>query len=239
MVAVADLSPATLPRDALIEASLPWVDLTMRRMWCGDPVRTAWEDVHEAGVIGLIRAVDQWDPSRGNSTFQTHLICSIRRAILDFLRAEGPVPRRLRERLSAAEISSGTRSQEYLRLEAEAQKYLTLLESEMNPCDPVNSDEPEWLEDPWGHTDEGQEPLGAVLAIEQAGALAAAIRTLPRRERAVVQRYYYRGQTLREIGRGFRPRASERMVSQYRRHGIALLKERLNGSAELFLGAGR
>ena len=50
------------------------------------------DDLVSAGVVGLIKAVDQFDPDR-NVKFETYAIALIRGAILEMLRKEDWVPR--------------------------------------------------------------------------------------------------------------------------------------------------
>lgn len=60
--------------------------------------------VVNAGTIGLIQAVDRFQPSRGLrfGTYAKHRICG---AMLDFLRGEDPLSRTDRRRVRAAETS--------------------------------------------------------------------------------------------------------------------------------------
>src|SRR5437764_15037464 len=58
------------------------------------------EDLIGAGVIGLVKSVDQFDPTR-DVKFETYAIALIRGAILEMLRDEDWVPRSIREKLKA------------------------------------------------------------------------------------------------------------------------------------------
>jgi len=61
-------------RDAIVEQMLPLVRSVARRFAGKEPV----EDLESEGVVGLIRAVDQFSPERGAqfSTYATHVIVS-------------------------------------------------------------------------------------------------------------------------------------------------------------------
>src|SRR2546421_12032780 len=60
------------------------------------------DDLVSAGVVGLIKAVDQFDTNR-QVKFETYAIALIRGAILEMLREEDWVPRSVRERVKMLE----------------------------------------------------------------------------------------------------------------------------------------
>ncbi len=76
------------------------IDIARRLRDCVPPSVTL-EDLVSAGTIGLIQAVDRFDPALGFkfATFAKH---RIRGAMLDFLRGEDPLSRAERQRVSAA-----------------------------------------------------------------------------------------------------------------------------------------
>src|ERR1700730_7308114 len=76
------------------------VKITAGRLVTSLPGGLDREDLIGAGVIGLIKSVDQFDPSR-DVKFETYAIALIRGAILEMLRDEDWVPRSIREKLKA------------------------------------------------------------------------------------------------------------------------------------------
>src|SRR5580698_684553 len=76
------------------------VKITAGRLVTSLPGGLDREDLVGAGVIGLVKSVDQYDPSR-DVKFETYAIALIRGAILEMLRDEDWVPRSIRERLKA------------------------------------------------------------------------------------------------------------------------------------------
>src|ERR1017187_9037439 len=74
------------------------VKITAGRLVTSLPGGLDREDLIGAGVIGLIKSVDQFDPSR-DVKFETYAIALIRGAILEMLRDEDWVPRSIREKL--------------------------------------------------------------------------------------------------------------------------------------------
>src|SRR5579863_3438769 len=61
------------------------------------PANIELDDLISSGVIGLMDAIDKWDPTRDNK-FKTYAEFRIRGAILDELRAQDWVPRSVRDK---------------------------------------------------------------------------------------------------------------------------------------------
>ena len=74
-------------RDALITHYGYLVKITAGRIASGVPRCLEHDDILSAGVIGLIRAVDHFDPGRCMK-FETYAIALIRGAILELMRGE-------------------------------------------------------------------------------------------------------------------------------------------------------
>ncbi len=81
-------------REALILSHLPQVELLARRQHRKWPA-IELDDLISAGTIGLIQAVDRYDPSR-NLKLKTLAEHRIRGALLDYLRQLDPLPRAVR-----------------------------------------------------------------------------------------------------------------------------------------------
>lgn len=79
-------------RESLIKAMLPLVNHIVHRMAIYLPPHLSHEDLISAGVIGLIDAVDRFDPQRGTS-LKSYCALRIRGAVLDELRRLDWVPR--------------------------------------------------------------------------------------------------------------------------------------------------
>src|SRR5580658_1341611 len=76
---------ATEERERLILEHLPQVRLIARRIRDRLPENVSVEDLVSAGIVGLIAAVDQYDPAH-NVKLKTYAEHKIRGAILDSLR---------------------------------------------------------------------------------------------------------------------------------------------------------
>jgi RNA polymerase sigma factor FliA len=81
-------------REELILAHMPQVELLARRLHRRCP-QVELDDLISAGTIGLIQAVDRFDPSR-NLKLKTLAEHRIRGALLDYLRQIDPLPRSVR-----------------------------------------------------------------------------------------------------------------------------------------------
>ena len=85
----------TIARDAMILAHLSQVELLARRLHRRCP-QVELDDLIQAGTIGLIQAIDKFDPSR-NLKVKTLAEHRIRGAMLDYLRQIDPLPRSVRQ----------------------------------------------------------------------------------------------------------------------------------------------
>ncbi len=84
-------------RAKLLKEYLPLVRNVAGRMAIGFPRSVELQDLINTGVIGLVEAFGNFDPSRG-AKFETYAVPRIRGAILDELRALDWVPRSTRAR---------------------------------------------------------------------------------------------------------------------------------------------
>ncbi len=82
-------------RDQLILDHLPQVELLARKLHRRCP-QVELDDLISAGTIGLIGAVDRFDPAR-NCKLKTLAEHRIRGAMLDYLRQLDPLPRAVRQ----------------------------------------------------------------------------------------------------------------------------------------------
>ncbi len=89
-------------RDRLIEHFAYLVKITAGRVISNMPPSLERDDLVSAGIVGLIKAVDQFDTTR-QVKFETYAIALIRGAILEMLREDDWVPRSTRERVKLLE----------------------------------------------------------------------------------------------------------------------------------------
>jgi RNA polymerase sigma factor for flagellar operon FliA len=174
------------------------------------------EDLVGSGVIGLIKSVDQFDPTR-DVKFETYAIALIRGAILEMLRDEDWVPRSIREKLRALDKAQLALETQFGRppSDRELSENLNMSEMEvselkvrMGRTNVYSLDDIVGGGDSDDHThfvemlvDESASPSGEVEGREIRRLLASGIDKLPERERMVVSLYYFEGLTFKEIGK--------------------------------------
>jgi len=89
-------------RDQIINHYAYLVKITAGRVVTSLPPNLERDDLVSAGLMGLIKAVDQFDVTR-QVKFETYAIALIRGAILEMLREEDWVPRSVRDNVKALE----------------------------------------------------------------------------------------------------------------------------------------
>lgn len=202
-------------RDRLITRYAYLVKITAGRVVTSLPPNVDREDLISAGVIGLIKAVDQFDRER-KVKFETYAIALVRGAILEMLREEDWVPRSVRERVKLLERT-------YLHLEGALGRPAT--DEEVSQELGVDLDAYHSMLTDAGRaallslddivlTSEGNEKihLGDVVQDQKTNTVADVevkamkntlgdcIERLPEREKLVISLYYYEGLTFKEIG---------------------------------------
>jgi RNA polymerase sigma factor for flagellar operon FliA len=201
-------------RDRLIVHYAPLVKFVAGRVGSGLPHHVEQADLASYGIIGLIGAIDRFDPARGFK-FETYAIARIKGAILDELRAIDWVPRTVRSKGRALEQAFASLEAKLHRAptDAELAEHLEWSDDELQTTMQQLSftglvaldqllggerESPTTLGDTIPDDDPG--PLAAYEVTELRARLADAVRGLPEREKIVVGLYYYEGLTLAEIG---------------------------------------
>jgi RNA polymerase sigma factor for flagellar operon FliA len=98
------LTETRTAREASILENVSHVHALAKRLQRRVPPCVTFDDLVGAGTIGLIQAVDRFQPSR-DLKFGTYARHRIRGAMLDFLRDEDPVSRTARRRIRVADAS--------------------------------------------------------------------------------------------------------------------------------------
>src|SRR6202008_1851776 len=101
-------------RERLILEHLPQVRLIARRIQERLPENISLEDLISTGVIGLISAIDNFDPSH-NVKLKTYAEYKIRGAILDSLRGLDWAPRQKRRKAKQIEAAIASAEQKLQR----------------------------------------------------------------------------------------------------------------------------
>ncbi len=199
-------------REELVLQHLPQVRLIAKRIHDRLPSYVAVDDLISAGVVGLIGAIDNFDPDF-NVQLNTYAERRIRGAIMDSLREMDWAPRETRkksrligEAIHRAKQRLGREPlEEEIAAElaiapAEYQKWLSEVQSaelerlEFVPGDGNGVDLLNFISD-----DEENRPSHIVERSELERVLARAIDRIPKTERTVLTLYYYEELNLREI----------------------------------------
>lgn len=234
-------------RDRLIQHFSYLVKITAGRVISNLPPSMERDDLVSAGVLGLIKAVDQFD-TRRQVKFETYAIALIRGAILEMLREDDWVPRSIRERVKmldrtylAMEVRLGrpaTRQEVADELKLPIEEFERILvetgrtsllsledilingegNEKISLCDVLQ--------------DENAVPSAEVEMHERKRMLGKAIDRLPQRERLVISLYYFEGLTFKEIGKVLE--ISESRVYQLHTQAVVRLNGYLSPDTELF-----
>ena len=203
-------------REKLVLQSVPLVHYLLGRMGITQERGSDYEDLAHQGLMGLIEAVDHFDP-KYNAKFSTYASLRIRGKIMDYLRTTDWMPRAARKRSRMIQKSITTLWSENFRepTEGEIAEHLgTNLEDVhqgladtnrvlvsldmMLEGDQGESDVP--LHEKYG--DEHQEnPLDILEEKDMANEMMNAIRELDEREQLVLSLYYNDELTFKEIGK--------------------------------------
>ena len=97
-------------RDRLILTYAPLVKYVAGRLGSGLPAHVDENDLVSYGLLGLIGAIERFDPDR-EIKFETYAIARIKGAIIDELRALDWVPRSVRSSCSSRSPSRGSQQQ--------------------------------------------------------------------------------------------------------------------------------
>src|SRR6476620_6057560 len=89
-------------KDKLILEYAPLIKFIAQKIAVRLPSNIELDDLISSGVIGLMDAIEKYDPTRDNK-FKTYAEFRIRGAILDELRAQDWVPRSVREKAKMLE----------------------------------------------------------------------------------------------------------------------------------------
>jgi RNA polymerase sigma factor for flagellar operon FliA len=232
-------------RDRLILTYAPLVKYVAGRLGSGLPAHVEEGDLVSYGLLGLIGAIERFDPER-DIKFETYAIARIKGSIIDELRSMDWVPRSVRARARDIERAIADLESRLTRAptDEEIAAKLGITEEEFQDslleisrssiaaldelwASPGSSGDAvaliDTIEDPTA-----AEPQSAMAHTELREALGEAISRLPEREKLVVTLYYYEELTLREIGEVLG--VTESRVSQLHTKAILRLKARLSSS---------
>lgn len=210
--------PTQALRDKLIEQYAPLAKYVVDRLNLQPSGGISYDDLISQAVVGLIEAIDRYDPSRGVK-FNTYAYYRIRGSVMDMLRELDWMPRSLRSKSNdivnviarlEGELGRAPTDEEVASaLGMSPEQFDDLVQevggqSQLSLDDTVDGDSSDG---------DGSVPVGDLIADEitispaqyiededQRRVLAEAIMGLPKNEQLVISLYYTDGLTLKEIG---------------------------------------
>ncbi|MFH1679700.1 MAG: FliA/WhiG family RNA polymerase sigma factor [Candidatus Eisenbacteria bacterium] len=238
-------------RDRLILEYMPLVKYVAGRLAVGLPSSVQIDDLIGSGTLGLMTAVERYDPGRDNK-FSTFAIARIRGAMLDELRAMDWVPRSVRRKARQLEEAHAriegvqgraARDDEIANeMSIDLREYFQLLEdvrgatllSLNEHCSGGDEDSTseicETVQDK-----SCIDPIAVLEVQKMRKVIDESLDHLPDRERLVLILYYYEEMTLKEIGSILG--VSESRVSQIHTKAILRLRARLRQDTEILEAA--
>lgn len=214
-------------RNRLVVQYSPLVKYVAGRMRSRLPHTVDQDDLVSDGVIGLMDAIERFDPGRGLS-FQTFAVPRIRGAIIDGLRAMDFVPRSVRDKVRIVQQAQHALEERLGRLpdDEEVARELGVGVQQVRELTRQTSSAHANLDD-FDLADE-LDSAAAETAVEKGDANASLMRVieeLSERDQVVIALYYFEGLTLAEIGRVLG--VSESRVSQVHSRATAVLRTKL------------
>jgi RNA polymerase sigma factor for flagellar operon FliA len=229
-------------RERLVIAYSPLVKYVAGRMASGLPAHVEESDLISYGLVGLISAIQRFEPER-DIKFETYAITRIKGAIIDELRSLDWVPRSVRARAREIERTNSKLEHRLQRAptdeEMAAELQLTV-DDFQDALLQISNSSVAALDELWTVSDASGDQVSLLDTLQDPDALdpalvmdatdlkdrvSDAIARLPEREKLVVALYYYENLTLREIGEVLG--VTESRVSQLHTKAVLRLRSRL------------
>ena len=233
-----ELTPAQ--KDQLIIEYAPLIKFIAQKISLRLPSNIELDDLISSGVIGLMDAIEKYDPSRNNK-FKTYAEFRIRGSILDELRAQDWIPRSIRDKSKMldrtivemeSEMGRHPTTRELAdRLGLTIDGFFGLL-NQVRPVSILSIDDATTF----SNIDkksifnllkscEINNPLNQLSLKSVKNVVTKSIEDLSERQRIVLSLYYYEDLNLKEIGQILR--ITESRVSQLHAQAIVRLRAKL------------
>jgi RNA polymerase sigma factor FliA len=222
--------PSLELRNRLVLQYSPLVKYVAGRLRARLPESVEYADLVSDGILGLMEAIDRFDPGRGLA-FQTFAVPRIRGAMVDALRGLDWVPRSVRDKVRKVEQAQQSLEARLGRIpddpEIAAELGITVsalreLYAKVAFTSVASVEDLELADDLSAAATQEVED-------EQAkAALLKVVRELPERDQVIIALYYFEGFTLAEIGQVLG--VTESRVSQLHSRATLVLRSRLAGS---------
>jgi RNA polymerase sigma factor for flagellar operon FliA len=228
-------------RNELVENYLGLVKVTAERIHTKLPAQVDLDELKQAGVFGLMDAINHFDPARG-VRFEAYAKQRIHGAILDELRALDFAPRLVRSHASQINQTARALELEFGRpaspkeisdkLDITVEEYdLWVRETQLASMTSLDKsanehDQSAGKDMTRGELLEDQRTASPLTTLEKKEIISLATRGLSRKEKLIVVLYYIEELTMKEIGLVLE--LSESRVCQIHNRIIAQLKRQLD-----------
>jgi RNA polymerase sigma factor for flagellar operon FliA len=213
-------------RNRLVLQYAPLVKYVAGRLRTRMPESVEQDDLVSDGVLGLMDAIERFEPHRGLS-FQTFAVPRIRGAIIDGMRSMDFVPRSVRDKLRVIARARVTLEERLGRIPEDAE---VAEESGMDlhqlrdltrqaTSNHVNLDDFDLADELTSAADHRVEQTDVTTS------LMRVVEQLRERDQVIIALYYFEGLTLAEIGQVLR--ITESRVSQVHRRATVLMRAML------------
>ena len=237
---------SSVQREKLIMEYAPLIKFIAQKIAIRLPPNIELDDLISSGVIGLMDAIEKYDPTRDNS-FKTYAEFRIRGSILDELRAQDWVPRSVRDKAKLLDRTLVNLEQEMGRaptdeevaakLEVSMDEFYELV-NQVRPVSLLSIDDAATF----SNVDkksilnllEGcklNNPFNQLNLKTVKDIVTKSIQELPEKQRLVLSLYYYEDLNLKEIGKVLR--VTESRVSQLHAQAISRLRAKLTQHFEV------
>jgi len=213
-------------RDRLVLQYSPLVKYVAGRLRTRMPDSVDQDDLVSDGVLGLMDAIERFEPSRGLS-FQTFAVPRIRGAIIDGMRAMDFVPRSVRDKLRVVQRAHVALEERLGRSpeDTEIAKEVGIPVQQLRDLSRQANSNHANLDD-FALADELSS--AADHRVEQSDVNASLMRVvdkLAERDKVIIALYYFEGLTLAEIGQVLG--VTESRISQVHRRVTETLRKKL------------
>jgi RNA polymerase sigma factor FliA len=232
-------------KEELIREYAPLIRFVAQKIAVRLPPNIDIDDLISAGAIGLMDAIDKWDPTRDNK-FKTYAEFRIRGAILDELRSQDWIPRSVRDKSKALDRTitaleselgrSPTDEEISARLNMPIEEFHDLI-NQVRPVSLLSIDDQPSFSDSDKKSivnllegAKSANPFNQLNVKVVKDVVAKAIEDLPERQRLVLSLYYFEDLNLKEIGQVLR--VTESRVSQLHAQAVLRLRAKLAASIE-------
>lgn len=227
-------------KDQIIIEYAPLIKFIAQKIASRLPSSVELDDLISCGVIGLMDAIEKFDPTRDNK-FKTYAEFRIRGSILDELRSQDWVPRSVREKSKLLERTYAKLEKELGRqandeemckeLDCTMDEFHDLINKSrsvsmlnIDDSSSFNKGDKKLLIGAI-ESSKSNNPLAAVTYKKSQEVIREGIKNLPEKQRLVLSLYYFEDLNLKEIGQVLD--VTESRVSQLHTQAIIKLKAKL------------